>query len=86
MGFQIVECFKTQDGRLFTDPRKAKEHADDLLGQELDGLLKLAQLDITRNMEYRALMAWMNNREELKAAVNTLHAILNFGEELDDEQ
>lgn len=84
MNVQVVECFKTQDGRIFEDYRKAKEHAADLLGQELDGLLKLAQMDVTRNTEYRAIMAWMNNRAELKAAIDKLHAILNFGE--GDEQ
>lgn len=85
MNVQVVECFQTQDGRLFEDPRKAEEHADDLLGQELDGLLKLARMDITRNTEYRALMAWMGNRTDLKAAIDKLYLILNFGEERTNE-
>lgn len=76
--YREVECFKTCDGKLFESERQAKDHADDLLGQELDGLLKLAKIDITRTQEYKALMAWMDDRENLKRTIDKLHSILNF--------
>lgn len=78
----ILECYKTFDGQLFEDEDKAKEHDNDLLGQELDGLLKLAEIEITRHQEYKALLKWMSNRKELKKSINLLHAILHYGDEL----
>ena len=61
-----VASFECSDGRLFTDEDKARAHETDLLGQELDGLLKMFQFDngmVTRNMEYRALTAIMKDRK-----------------------
>lgn len=75
----IQECYKTFDGLLFEDENKAKAHEDDILGQELDGLLKLAEIGITRNAEYKALLKWMNNRKELTKAIDLLHTILHHG-------
>jgi len=74
----IPECYKTFDGLLFEDEDKAKVHDDDILGRELDGLLKLAEIDITRNTEYKALLKWMNSRKELTKAIDKLHAILHY--------
>lgn len=41
---QLVECYRTNDGRLWLDEKQAKEHEDDLIGQELGELFKLFQL------------------------------------------
>ncbi|MCK9530443.1 MAG: hypothetical protein M0R77_07770 [Gammaproteobacteria bacterium] len=76
--YKTVECYKTFDGKLFENEEQAKAHADDILGEELDGLLKLANLDITRTQEYKALLAWMKDRENLTKTINQLYNILNF--------
>lgn len=76
-----LECFKTFDGMLFDDEEKARAHADDILGAELDGLLKMFELDITRNQEYRALLALMKKRDDLQNTIARLHAILSYGHE-----
>lgn len=80
---QSIQAYKTADGKLFTDESKAKAHEQDLLGQELDGLLKLFNLDITRQEEYRALLQLMKRQEELKQSVKMILSILEHGE--DDE-
>lgn len=76
-------CYKTADGRLFESEEKAKAHAADLLGQELDGLLKLAKIDITRSQEYKALLQWMQQPSELKAAVKAIHGLLTFADSVE---
>lgn len=77
---QPIDAYRTHDGRLFECEKAAAEHAADLLGAELDGLLRLAELDITRQQEYKALMTWLNNRQELKASIAAIHSLLNYGE------
>jgi hypothetical protein len=81
MNYKIVECFQTYDGKLFTNEKEAKQHSDDILGEELDGLLKLAKLDITRNQEYKALLAWMEDKDKLRVTIDKLQRILNHGED-----
>lgn len=79
-------CYKTHDGRIFESITDAKAHADDLLGEELDGLLKLAKLDITRSQEYKALLSWMKDRKELKGTLETVVSMLNFEEKINIEE
>lgn len=79
----VQECYKTFDGLLFEDENKAKAHEDDILGQELDGLLKLAEITITRHAEHKALLKWMNSRKELTKAIDLLHAILHHKDDND---
>lgn len=74
-----IECYKTHDGRLFEDEKTARAHSDDLLGAELDGLLRLAGLNITRNQEYNALIKWMKQRGELAETIKTVHSLLTYG-------
>jgi hypothetical protein len=76
--FKTVVCYQTYDGKLFTDDRKAKEHSDDLLGEELDGLFKLANMDIERSRQMKALLTLMKDRKALKQSIDKLHGILNF--------
>lgn len=74
-----VTGYECSDGSVFTDESKARAHETDLLGQELDGLLKMFQFDgglVTRSMEYRALMAIMKDREKLLTVVRRIVDIL----------
>lgn len=80
---RTIEVYKTHDGQLFECEKTAKAHADDLLGEELDGLLKLANIDISRNTEYKALMQWLKDREKLRAAIAVINSLLQY--EADNE-
>lgn len=76
-----ISAFKCSDGAIFECEDKAKEYEDDLLGQELDGLLRLFELNIGRHEEYKALIRVMNKRKELKEATSLILKILNHAEE-----
>ena len=71
-----ISAYKCCDGMMFEDEEKAREHEDDLLGQELEGLLRLFDLDISRNQEYKALLSVMKKRKELLEAVEAISNIL----------
>ncbi|WNO06027.1 hypothetical protein [Rhodoferax mekongensis] len=78
-----IEAYQCYDGQIFSDESKAKAHDEDLLGQELDGLLKLFGFGgkLTRNDEWRGLMNLMQNRKELRKSVDLIAAILAHGDE-----
>ena len=78
-----ITAYECADGTLHGDEEKAKAHDDDLLGQELDGLLKLFAFGgkLTRNDEYRALIGLMNNRNELRKSVCAIIKILDHATE-----
>lgn len=70
-----ITAYQCADGSLHEDEKKALAHDDDLLGQELDGLLRLFNLDITRNQEYSAILAAMKKRGEV---LNACRLIINI--------
>lgn len=72
-----INAYLCSDGLVYTNEKKAIDHEDDLLGQEIDGLLKLYGLDITRNQEYKGCLFVMKKREQLKIAVISILKILN---------
>lgn len=76
-----ITAYQCSDGSVFTNESKARAHDDDLLGQEIDGLLRLYCLDITRNQEFKGCLSVMGKREELKEAITTILSILNHGDE-----
>lgn len=76
-----INAYQCSDGTIFIDDRSAKAHEEDLLGQEIDGLLKLYGLDITRNQEYKGCLSVMSKRQELKETAAAILAILNHVEE-----
>lgn len=80
---KTIEAYQCADGTIFEDEDKAKSYDDDLLGQELDGLLKLFEFGgkLTRNDEYKGLMKLLNNRKELQQSINLIAQILSHGEE-----
>lgn len=80
--YKEVISFITSDGKLFLSEDDARKHAQDLLGQELDALVRLAIPDITRAENYKAAMALLkeSNREELKNLINSISEILLFTE------
>jgi len=80
---KTIEAYQCADGLMFDDEDKAKAHDDDLLGQELDGLLKQFQFGgtLSRNDEYRGLMRLMDNRSELKKSIISILQILEHGDD-----
>jgi len=79
-----INAYQCADGSIFTNEKQAKAHDDDLLGQEIDGLLRLYQLDISRNQEFKGCLSVMGKRAELKTAALAILAVLNHGEDSDE--
>ena len=78
-----LTAYQCADGTLHTDERKALAHDEDLLGQELDGLLKLFAFGgkLTRNDEYVALIGLMGKRDELRKSIYSIIRILDHSQE-----
>jgi hypothetical protein len=79
-----ITAYQCADGSLFLDESNAKAHEDDLLGQEIDGLLKLYGLDITRAQEYKGCLSVMGKRKELLEASRAILSILTHTKEGED--
>lgn len=75
-GFVEIEAYKTPDGKIFESKKAANEHYENLLGEELDGLLKLFKLDIERSREYKVLLQLLGNKAELKKQIAAIHRLL----------
>lgn len=73
-------AYKTPDGQFFDDEDEAIKHYKDLLGEELDGLMRLSKIPITRTDEFKLIMGWIDQPKELKKAINAIHALLNLEE------
>jgi hypothetical protein len=73
---QEITAYLCSDGSIHSDEKKARAHEDDLLGQELDGLLRLFELDITRNQEHKGILCAMKKRAELLKAAQIIINIL----------
>ena len=78
-----IVCYKTSDGQVFESEAKAKEHAENLLGEELDGLFQLAKLDITRHQQFKALLELLYHKKELAASIDSIYKLLHFTDEAD---
>jgi hypothetical protein len=79
---KTIEAYETPDGTIFTDEDRATDHYADLLGEELDGLLKIAvdnvQTNMTRNDQYRVISTILQHPEKFRAAINILYNYVNF--------
>ena len=82
MSVREITAYQCSDGSLHAREENAKAHDDDLLGMELDGLLKMFRFDgsVTRNMEYRALVDIMKDRAELLKVLRGIVKILEHSE------
>jgi len=78
-----IECFKTYDGKLFENEKLALAHADDILGEEIEGLLRLANHNMPRSEEYKFIVSLMKNRAALRTAIFKIADILYY--EVKDE-
>ena len=73
-----TSAYKTPDGSIFEDEDKAIKHYDDLLGEELDGLMRLSRINLTRTDEYKLIVGWMAQPKELRKAINSIYKLVNF--------
>jgi len=73
-----VTCFKTSDGKLFENNKKASDHQQDLIGEMLDGLLPDDDRgNLTRADRYNILMKMIKD-PALKHKIENLHFALFF--------
>ena len=77
MYIEEIAAYKTVDGTIFEDYDDAQKHMEDLLGEELDGLMRLSKIALTRTDDYKLITGWMAQEKELKKAINSIYKILN---------
>ena len=77
MYIEEITAYKTVDGKVFEDQDDAQKYMEDLLGEELDGLMRLSKIALTRTDEYKLIMGWIAQEKELKKAINSIYKILN---------
>ena len=77
MYIEEITAYKTVDGTVFEDHDAAQKHMEDLLGEELDGLMRLSKIALTRTEEYKLITGWMAQEQELKKSINSIYKILN---------
>lgn len=75
-----ITVYQAADGSIHTTEKSAVEKDDDLLGQELNGLLRLFNLDLGKSQEYKALVHVMKNRDELLKATHAVVRIIEHSE------
>lgn len=78
---RIVEAYQSADGALFLDEADALGHDANMLGEELDGLLRhVFAVEGVGMIEYqRAAFRAMNRRAELRAACAKILQVLDHG-------
>ena len=69
-----IEAFKTSDGTLFEDEKKAQAHQLDIIGELLDALLVDIGGNVTRVDRHRILMATIENPDRDKLLGQLYHA------------
>lgn len=80
---QIV-AYQSSDGQIFTDEDKAITHDNDLIGEEIDGLLRLVlKLDVNRYDLVHGFTAAMKNKKPLIECIAKIHFILQHESEYD---
>ena len=76
-------CYKTSDGLLFEDDKKARDHQENILGEALDDLLPHDDRgNVTRIDRYNLLTKIMADAE-LSRKINAIHRAINFTREND---
>jgi len=76
-----IIAYKAADGIIFEDEDKAKAHDVDLIGEELDGLVKhILQLDVPAHHMLRGFLAAIKSRKELTLCIAKLNRYLSHGD------
>ena len=77
MHIEEITAYKTVDGTIFEDLDAAKKHMQDMLGEELDALMRLSKITLTRNEVYKLIVGWIEQEKELKKCINSIYKVLN---------
>ena len=77
---KTVEAYQSSDGKLFLDERECIKYQDDIIGAEIDGLLMMFELDISRNQQFKAVLCVMKKRKELMKTLSELLTHLEHGD------
>lgn len=81
---KTIEAYQSSDGMLFHDERKCRQHQTDIIGADIDGLLMMFELDITRNQQFKAALTVMGKQPELISVLRALLVHLEHGEGADE--
>jgi hypothetical protein len=80
-----ITAYLSADGAIHRYEKSALEKDEDLLGEELDGLLKMFELDISKSSEYKALLTIMGKKIELRSCLRNILSILEHSEKENDD-
>lgn len=73
-----IIAYQCADGTIFTDEKKAAAYDEDLLGQEVDGLLKLAEIPGRyEQYKYALNMLKKENRQSLAEQCRLILKVIN---------
>jgi len=77
---KTIEAYQASDGQLFTDAVQCRKHQEDIIGADIDGLLQMFELDISRNQQFKAVLCVMKKRDSLT------HVLRELLEHLDHDE
>jgi len=81
---KMVEAYLSADGEIHTTEEAARARDNDLIGEELDGLLRhILALDVTHIQIYRGVVRALQNpqRKALREAAAKIVQVLDHGED-----
>jgi hypothetical protein len=81
---RTVEAYQSADGVLHLCEKDAKARDDDLLGEALDGLFLMFELDVSRSQQYKAIMCLMKKRKALAQSIAEIAKVLAHVEQTGD--
>lgn len=81
---RTVEAYQSADGALHLSEKDAKARDDDLLGEALDGLFLMFELDVSRSQQHKAILCLMKKREALAQSIAEIAKVLAHVEQTED--
>jgi hypothetical protein len=77
---KTITAYQSSDGMLFHDERKCRQHQTDIIGADIDGLLMMFELDITRSQQFKAVLTVMGKQPDLISVLRALLVHLEHGD------
>lgn len=77
---KTIEAYQTYDGKFFTSEKSAKDHEDDLLGQELDDFFKLTGMHSNCGHQaiFSACLKTIADKKRLRDICANIVALIDF--------
>lgn len=77
-----IQAYQSADGSVHLSEKAAIDRDENMLGEEVDGLLRVYTLELSRASEYKACLNAMKNKTALLASCKAIIQILEHaGEE-----